>query len=527
MEGDRRAREALPVTFLFAQADVQRLLPADACIGAIEDALRQHALGNVPAPGILGMHAADGGFHVKAGFLGPYFAAKINANFPGNVALPTIQGAVILFDAGNGRPLAIMDSISITALRTAAASAVAAKYLARAECDTMLICGCGGQAASQLQALLTVRQARRIFAYDRDGGRAAAFAARFPKVIVAGDLAEAARSSDIIVTCTTARRYFMTRDMVRPGTFIAAVGADNEHKQEIEPRLLAEAKVVTDLTEQAARIGDLHHAIEAGVMSTAEVHAELGEVIAGRKPGRERADEVIVFDSTGTGLQDVGAAIAVYRNALQEENSMKGKLQSFALAGVAAVSAQAQAEGFDQASPGSLPPAWECGVTGKGTPRWAIQADATAPSAPNVLQQSGAGTFPWCVKKDVSLADGFVEVKFKALRGKEDQAGGLVWRWKDGDNYYVARANALENNVSLYYTEKGRRNTLKYVNAPVPVGVWHTLRAEFSGTRIRISLNAKTYIELDDAHIAGAGAVGLWTKADSVTAFDDFSYAPK
>ncbi|HWV90868.1 MAG TPA: family 16 glycoside hydrolase [Burkholderiales bacterium] len=495
------------MTLLLGRADVDRLLPAGACIEAVEEAFRDHALGKVPAPGILGMHAAKGGFHVKAGFLGSYFAAKVNANFPGNTGLPTIQGAVILFDAANGRPLAIMDSISITAIRTAAATAVAAKYLAREQCETMLVCGCGGQAASQLAALLCVRKPRRIFAYDRERNRASAFSTRFGAE-VAGDLVEAARASDIVVTCTTATRYFITREMVRPGAFIAAVGADNDNKQEIDPALLAKAKVVTDLTEQAARIGDLHHAIEAGVMKAADVHAELGEVIAGRRPARESADEIIVFDSTGTGLQDVAAAIAVYRRALEQESVMKGTLPTFALAG---------------AKPGALPPGWECGVTGTGTPRWTVEVDPTAPSG-QVLQQSGSGTFPWCVKKDASLADGHVEVRFKALRGRQDQAGGVVWRWKDGDNYYVARANALENNVSLYYTEKGRRITLKYVDAPVPANTWHTLAVDFSGARIKVSLNGKTYIELDDAHIKGAGAVGVWTKADSVTAFDDFRY---
>ena len=512
------------MTLLLGRADVERLLPAGACIEAVEGAFRDHALGKVPAPGILGMHAANGGFHVKAGFLGSYFAAKVNANFPGNTELPTIQGAVILFDAANGRPLAIMDSISITAMRTAAATAVAAKYLAREECDTLLICGCGGQAASQLQALLCVRKPRRIFAYDRDAGRASAFSARFGAEVT-DDLAEAARASDIVVTCTTATRYFITREMIRPGAFIAAVGADNEQKQEIDPRLLGQAKVVTDLTEQAARIGDLHHAIDAGAMQAADVHAELGEVITGRKRARERADEIIVFDSTGTGLQDVAAAIAVYGRALEQESVMKGTLPTFALAGAAALSAHA--ETFDTVKPGSLPAAWECGVTGKGTPRWTAEADPTAPSAPQVLQQSGSGTFPWCVKKDASLAEGHVEVKFKALRGRQDQAGGVVWRWKDGDNYYVARANALENNVSLYYTEKGRRITLKYVDAPVPANTWHTLRVEFAGDRIRVALNGKLYIELDDAHIKGAGAVGVWTKADSVTAFDDFRYGAR
>jgi 3-keto-disaccharide hydrolase len=180
--------------------------------------------------------------------------------------------------------------------------------------------------------------------------------------------------------------------------------------------------------------------------------------------------------------------------------------------------------GFDREKVGALPAGWIAGVTGRGSPQWAVIADPEAPSAPHVLQQSGGGTFPWCVKKDTSLADGFVEVKFKPISGREDQAGGVVWRWKDGDNYYVARANALENNVSLYFTSQGRRNTLEYVDAQVPAGAWHTLRVEFAGTRIRVALNGTWHIDLEDGHITGAGAVGLWTKADSVTSFDDFSY---
>ena len=191
---------------------------------------------------------------------------------------------------------------------------------------------------------------------------------------------------------------------------------------------------------------------------------------------------------------------------------------------ILAGAAVAETENFDQAKPGMMPAGWSCGVTGTGSPRWTVDADASAPSAPNVLRQSGSGTFPWCAKGGTSLADGFVEVKFKPEKGQQDQAGGVLWRFKDGDHYYVARANALEDNVSLYYTAKGRRNTIKYVNAPVPRNVWHTLRVEFSGTRIKVLLNGKAYIEEQDDHIAGAGAVGVWTKADSVTAFDDFSF---
>lgn len=237
----------MSATLLLSGADVERLLTPEVCIDAVEDAFRQLALGSIPAPGILGLHAAAGSFHVKAGFLKAdrfYFAAKINANFPGNGArhgLPTMQGAVLLCDATNGMPLAIMDSISVTALRTAGASAVAAKHLAAASCDAALICGCGGQALAQLRALIAVRRLRQIYAYDEDRARALAFANSASaelKIAVAPalDLAHAVAASRIIVTCTSARRYFITREMVRRGTFIAAVGADNENKQEIDPQ---------------------------------------------------------------------------------------------------------------------------------------------------------------------------------------------------------------------------------------------------------------------------------------------------
>ena len=179
---------------------------------------------------------------------------------------------------------------------------------------------------------------------------------------------------------------------------------------------------------------------------------------------------------------------------------------------------------FAREIPGTLPSGWSAGVTGSGSPQWSVEPDSTAPGKPNVLKQSGSGTFPWCVKPEVALAQGYVEVRFKAIAGSKDQAGGLVWRFKDGDNYYVARSNALENNVSLYYTQAGSRKTIKYVDAPVPGNIWHMLRVEFSGRKIRVIFNGKLYIEAEDDHIDGSGAVGVWTKADSVTLFDDFSY---
>lgn len=317
------------VLFL-GRAEVERLLAPEVCLAAVEHAFRLLGEGKAPPPAILSMHAERGSFHVKAGMLStdrPYFAAKVNANFPGNASrgLPTIQGAVILSDAADGTPLAIMDSGAITALRTAAASALAAKHLARKGWSTLAVCGCGGQAKAQLLALYAAGRPERVMVYDLQREKATAFADAMNRstgmtLKVAGSVEECFAHTDVAVTCTTAKRYFVTREIVRPGTFVAAVGADNEDKQEIDPALLAAAKVVTDLTVQAAAIGDLHHAIAARVMSAADVHAELGEIICGRKPGRESDDEVIVFDSTGTGLQDVGAAIAAYGAAVAEKS---------------------------------------------------------------------------------------------------------------------------------------------------------------------------------------------------------------
>jgi hypothetical protein len=183
-----------------------------------------------------------------------------------------------------------------------------------------------------------------------------------------------------------------------------------------------------------------------------------------------------------------------------------------------------QVVSFDADAVGSVPDGWTCGVTGSGKPHWAVAADTGAPGIHPVLTQTGSGTFPWCVKIDTAITDGFVEVNFKPISGREDQAGGVVWRFKDRGHYYVARANALENNVSLYYTEKGKRNTLKYVDAPVARGAWHALRVEFAGAHIAVWLDGKRTIEFDDRHIGGPGAVGVWTKADSVTSFDAFAY---
>ena len=179
---------------------------------------------------------------------------------------------------------------------------------------------------------------------------------------------------------------------------------------------------------------------------------------------------------------------------------------------------------FDDCKTGSPPPGWTATKTGKGEPKWEVVADPSAPSKPNVLKQSGEATYPVCIKDDTNLKDGFVEVKFKPVSGKEDQAGGVIWRCRDAHNYYIARANALEDNVTIYYTFKGRRVEKKRINTKVASNQWHTLRVDFQDHYFVVTFDGKKAFGWKDDTFKDAGNVGLWTKADSTTLFDDFSY---
>jgi len=315
------------VLFLNAH-DVQHLLTMKDCIAVVEHAFRLYGEGRAIPPVVLGLHSRTGGFHIKAGVLdyrGNYFAAKVNGNFPGNpqqFGLPTIQGLIVLCDAEKGTPLAIMDSREITSLRTAAATAIAARYLARPDSETVTICGCGNQGKAQLAALSEVYSFRTIFAYDTNREQASRFVqalqTRFAlRITPVFELAAAIRQSDICVTCTPSCEPLVDVAAVKAGTFIAAIGADDCAKQELTPQLLSKSKLVCDVLEQCAVMGDLHHALEAGVMTRSHVHAELGEIVAGLKPGRQSQEEITIFDSTGMALQDVAAAAMAFEKAQQ------------------------------------------------------------------------------------------------------------------------------------------------------------------------------------------------------------------
>jgi hypothetical protein len=187
---------------------------------------------------------------------------------------------------------------------------------------------------------------------------------------------------------------------------------------------------------------------------------------------------------------------------------------------------------FESSQIGVAPEGWTATLTGAGDPKWTVESDETAPSKSKVLKQSGQATFPLLLKNDSSIKDGFVEVKFKAVAGSQDRAAGIVWRAKDAKNYYVTRANALEDNVVLYKTVDGVRSPLDIVgrkggygtDVKVAANTWHSLRIDFKGSRFSVSYDGKQLFEVEDSTFTDAGQIGLWTKADSITLFDEVTY---
>ena len=316
--------EVAAPTLILSRADIAGLMEANAWLAAVEIGFAALAEGKADAPPPMAIAGCGGIFHAKGASLQLdrlYVALKLNGNFPDNPAmrqLPTIQGAILLCDGESGALLAIIDSIEVTLRRTAAASALAARFLARPDSQTILICGCGAQGQAHLAALREALPLRRCFAWDRDRARADLFAQEMSGAaltVEAVDDPAAARKSDVIVTCTTSRVPYLEATLVSPGTFVAAVGADSPEKSEISPELMATARVVADSIDQCAIMGDLHHAIRAAAMARGDVHAELAELLTGAKAGRTSESQITLFDSTGTAVQDVAAAALLYERA--------------------------------------------------------------------------------------------------------------------------------------------------------------------------------------------------------------------
>lgn len=314
-------------TLVISGAEVRKVLGMPDCLRAVEEAFRLLGSGLASRPVVSSVRAAGGGFHIKSALItvdeAEYFVSKTNANYPANASrhgLPTIQGTIVVHDASNGAPLAVIDSIEITAMRTAAATAVAARYLAREDGGVLAVIGCGIQGFQHMRALSQVRTLRSVSLYDVDESAARTLAKvvaaewEFP-VQVSSSVGDAVKAADLIVTCTTSTEFLLQADDIQPGAFVAGVGVDAEHKRELSPDLLEKSRVVVDVLEQCAAFGDLHHAIERGVMTIGDVHAELGSIVAGVGPGRTSPEETFVFDSTGMALQDAAAAVVVLERA--------------------------------------------------------------------------------------------------------------------------------------------------------------------------------------------------------------------
>lgn len=313
-------------TLILTRKDLAALMTRADYLAAVEDAFRAEKERRAFSPPPMHIDGEGGVFHAKGAALKntrAFVALKLNGNFPENPArcgLPTIQGAVLFCDAKNGVLLAVFDSIEVTLRRTAAASALAAKHLAPKDASTLLICGCGDQGRVQAEAVSDIRSFRRGYAWDIDRDKAKTFARAMErnlgfKFTAVGALAHASRKSDVIVACTTASEPFLTPELVSPGTFIAAVGADSPQKNEIAPALMARARVVVDTLDQCMEMGDLRAAIAAGAMTANDVCADLGDIVTGAKEFRVSPNDIVIFDSTGTALQDVASVALAYKRA--------------------------------------------------------------------------------------------------------------------------------------------------------------------------------------------------------------------
>lgn len=302
-----------------------RVTPAVA-VAAIREAFRADGEGRTVVPAVINLPVPGtrGEFHVKTAWVDgvPLVAVKVASGFYDNPALglPTGSGLMALFDASTGMPLGlIFDNGFLTDIRTGAAGAVAAECLARRDARAVGLIGSGVQARHQVACLLQVRPIERVVAWSDDGPGLEMYchdmrAAHGIEAVAAASAEEVCGESDILVTATPSRAPIVRAQWLRPGMHVTAVGADAPGKQELDAACLARADlVVVDRLSQCARFGELSHALAAGLLREAGVHAELGQIVAGRKPGRTTDDQITTCDLTGVGFQDTAIAATAWK----------------------------------------------------------------------------------------------------------------------------------------------------------------------------------------------------------------------
>jgi ornithine cyclodeaminase/alanine dehydrogenase-like protein (mu-crystallin family) len=304
---------------------LRTVLEPAALVEAVEAGLAALDRGELTTAPTVHLPGVAGGFHVKSAYGrgAPRRAlVKINGNFPGNperFGLPTIQGVALLLDGERGGILAVLDSVALTALRTAAVSVVAARRLARPDARRLALVGCGVQAHAHLELLRRFFALESVALCDRDPRAAEALAAHAAgsglAVGIMVGVGETARDAEIVVTSTPSSNPILFERDVADGAFVAAVGADNPDKCELDPALLGASRVVVDALASAAAGGDLRAALAAGALRAEDVHGELPALVAGRIPGRAAATERWIFDSTGLAATDLAAASLAYDRA--------------------------------------------------------------------------------------------------------------------------------------------------------------------------------------------------------------------
>lgn len=307
--------------FVLTEAELRRIVRLDlSAIACVEEAFAALATRPVAMPPILRLDIPEhrGEVDVKTAYVPGLdgFAIKVSPGFFDNprLGLPSLNGLMILFSARTGLVEALLlDNGYLTDVRTAAAGAVAARHLARPDAAVAAIFGAGMQARLQLEALALVRPLREARIWARDPRKASEAASEltrrlgFPVTAVA-DPRAAMRGADVVVTTTPAERPILMADWLERGQHVTAMGSDSEHKNEVDPAAFVRATYVADRLSQTRRLGELAHAIRAGVATADQVFAELGEVIAGKRPGRRSSDEITLADLTGTGVQDTAIA---------------------------------------------------------------------------------------------------------------------------------------------------------------------------------------------------------------------------
>lgn len=318
---------------MLSAADVFRLLPMAECIGAMEAALRDLQQGRAEQPlrMILRPEAAPGLMAVMPSYRrdadgAGAFGLKCVGVFHGNVGRgkDAHQGAVLLFDGATGEPLAAMNASAVTAIRTAAVSALATRVLARPDAGDLAIVGAGVQARSHLMALACVRKLRRVRVASRSLESARRFAEQMTSqspvpVEPLASVAEAVKGADLIVTATNAAEPVLRREWVAPGTHVNAVGASLPSRREVDGDTMAAASLFVDRRESArSEAGDYVLAMAEGALGAERVLTELGEVLVGKKPGRTSLSEITLFKSLGLAVEDLAAAQHVYAKARVE-----------------------------------------------------------------------------------------------------------------------------------------------------------------------------------------------------------------